>query len=144
VQVPEACLAFLQRGDASSQLAAAGYKPQHMQQAAQEFLQALQGVEVGSVNEEVAVSAMTQQLQALGRALTAVAIPHACNNPSCRNVRELREQKVVSGSGCTCGNCRVARYCSKECQVQHWQQHMPVCNAVKRAEKVRRAEGADT
>lgn len=27
-----------------------------------------------------------------------------------------------------CGQCRVAFYCSKECQVAHWRHHKPICN----------------
>lgn len=29
-----------------------------------------------------------------------------------------------------CGNCRVAKYCSKECQRVHWKEHKPICRKV--------------
>ncbi|XP_035695392.1 uncharacterized protein LOC118429115 [Branchiostoma floridae] len=30
----------------------------------------------------------------------------------------------------SCGKCRKAQYCSKECQIQHWQQHKIICNVI--------------
>ena len=31
----------------------------------------------------------------------------------------MLEKKKLSG----CGKCKIARYCNKECQIQHWQQN---------------------
>jgi hypothetical protein len=44
-----------------------------------------------------------------------------------------------------CGACRRAAYCSKECQVQAWKSHKPVCavteKARKKAKKERKKKG---
>lgn len=50
-----------------------------------------------------------------------------CNNTGCTNVDKLSEQQLVGGKGSTCAGCSLAKYCSRECQVQHWKQHKAVC-----------------
>ena len=50
----------------------------------------------------VVVSAMLPKLAAVGRAFTSIAIPQACNNPGCGNLRGLREKSLVCGSSCVC------------------------------------------
>ena len=52
-----------------------------------------------------------------------------CENPACKNVDGGKLRK--------CANCKVALYCSTECQKKHWQEHKPVCKKNKEAgEKV--------
>jgi hypothetical protein len=64
-------------------------------------------------------------IRAAGVALLSLATPCACNN-----VSGPSELPLVSGRSCVCGGCRVARYCSRDCQRQHWKQHKPVCQAL--------------
>ena len=53
------------------------------------------------------------------------------------------ELKLMQCSGCgrarqlderfkKCSRCLVARFCSRECQVQHWKEIEPVCTAIVR------------
>nr|BCL66200.1 hypothetical protein [Volvox reticuliferus] len=41
----------------------------------------------------------------------------------------------------TCGNCKLATYCSRECQKQHWQRHKPKCARLQQAERERSSRG---
>jgi hypothetical protein len=75
----------------------------------------------------------TAAVHALGRALNSLAFPYACNSATCTNLSGPQELQLVNGRCCMCGGCRVAHYCSKECQKQHWKTHKPVCEAVKAA-----------
>lgn len=135
---PAACAEWLARADVQAQLQAAGYRPemlQQMQQAAAEFQEALAPLRSGSAEAQqqdgaAAVLAFEPKVLALGEALTLPAIPEACNNPACRNLRGLKEKNLVSGKGSLCSGCRVAHYCCKECSVAHWKQHKPVCKAL--------------
>jgi hypothetical protein len=34
-----------------------------------------------------------------------------------------------------CAACRLAKYCSKECQVQHWPKHKEECDYFREAKK---------
>lgn len=45
-----------------------------------------------------------------------------CNNPSCSNLSGSSERAMVSGKHTKCGRCLAARYCSVDCQWEHWQQ----------------------
>jgi hypothetical protein len=71
-----------------------------------------------------------QALADVGAILASFAHPQACNNPGCGNVQGPAEWKLVRMCKCICGGCRTARYCSRECQRQHWQQHKAVCRAL--------------
>jgi hypothetical protein len=62
--------------------------------------------------------------------------PHCCNNPGCRNLDGLSEQELVSGRSSRCSGCKVARYCSRECQAEHWGApagHKAVCKWLRAA-----------
>jgi hypothetical protein len=78
--------------------------------------------------------------RSLGVSLTSLAFPYACNNPTCSNLSGPQELQLVNGRSCMCGGCRVAHYCSRACQVQHWKAHKPVCRAIAAA----RADEAGT
>ncbi|GLC37506.1 hypothetical protein PLESTB_001754900 [Pleodorina starrii] len=41
----------------------------------------------------------------------------------------------------TCGSCKLAAYCSKDCQRQHWQRHKPQCARLLQAARERAAKG---
>jgi hypothetical protein len=71
-------------------------------------------------------------LVSLGNGLSMFAVPHCCNNPSCSNTAGLTETSIVSGKGCICAGCKVARYCGKSCQAAHWKlAHKPVCRMLR-------------
>jgi hypothetical protein len=72
-----------------------------------------------------------KQLKAVGQSLCAFAVRRVCNNPLCCNMSGASEAALVAGRTCLCSGCRVARYCSRVCQKQHWKsQHKPVCQAL--------------
>ncbi|GAB4815516.1 hypothetical protein N2152v2_002562 [Parachlorella kessleri] len=50
-----------------------------------------------------------------------------CANLLCTNMRGCSEGRL---RGRRCGGCGVVRYCSRECQRQHWVQHGQVCEAL--------------
>ena len=63
-----------------------------------------------------------QQQEALVIASSLCRRP--CANLLCTNVRGCSEGRL---RGRRCSGCGVVRYCSRECQLQHWQQHGLVC-----------------
>ncbi|KAF6253232.1 hypothetical protein COO60DRAFT_1643321 [Scenedesmus sp. NREL 46B-D3] len=78
-----------------------------------------------------ALPAVAQQMAALGEALCdQFPLPHCCNNPCCVELRGVSELRLVGGKGCVCGRCRTARYCSRQCQLQHLKAHKPVCKRI--------------
>jgi hypothetical protein len=79
------------------------------------------------------VAGLIQALEAVGRACSVFAVPHCCNNPGCSNLAGAGELSIVSGKGCICGGCQVARYCGRGCQQAHWKQHKPVCRMLQAA-----------
>lgn len=86
---------------------------------------ATKGVTAAVVAERV--DGLIRALVSLGQVLSVFAVRHCCNNPGCSNITGLTEKGTVRGKGCSCSGCRVARYCSKSCQVAHWKVHKPVC-----------------
>lgn len=76
-------------------------------------------------------SSVPHLLQAVGLALTSLAIPYACNNSlSCSATMGPSELQLVNGRSCVCSGCRVVRFCSRPCLRQHWPQHKPVCKSL--------------
>jgi hypothetical protein len=61
-----------------------------------------------------------------------VPSPVGCNNPGCVNLRGLSEAETAAKA---CGGCKVARYCSQECQRGHWKVHRPTCQRLQQEVK---------
>jgi hypothetical protein len=72
-------------------------------------------------------------LVSLGESLSMFAVRHCCNNPRCGNTSGRSEKALVSGKGCLCAGCKVARYCGKRCQAACWKktEHRPVCKMLR-------------
>lgn len=72
-------------------------------------------------------------LQCFGSEVGA-AVPsfRCCNNFECANMDKLSEWQLVRGIHCS--GCKLAAYCSADCQKQHWPVHSAVCKRL-RAEK---------
>ena len=76
--------------------------------------------------------ASQQQQQAAQLAIEAALATRPCANLLCTNVRGCSEGRL---RGRRCSGCGVVRYCSQECQLQHWAQHGSMCASLKAAEK---------
>jgi hypothetical protein len=80
---------------------------------------------------------LAKRLQQLGSVvINQLPQAHCCNNPGCRNLDSLSEQELVSGKSSRCSGCKVARYCSRECQAEHWGApagHRAVCKRLRAA-----------
>lgn len=92
-------------------------------------------VAAGAVSAEgsALVLSFVEHLHELGLVLTGFAWPLGCNNPGCVNVSCPSEAEMVGGTRNVCSNCCTARYCTRECQVQHWRQeggHRAACKAL--------------
>jgi len=142
----EACLVWLQHDSNTAELAAAGYDTWRAVAALQALTipaRAGDRSAAGSHGSQSAAAAMSdadvatlvQQLHALGLGLNTLAISCACNNPHCCNLEGLSELDLVQGRARLCAKCRVARYCSKSCQAQHWKLHKPACKALEAAQQ---------
>ena len=130
---------WLAAADTVQQLAAVGYQPQHLRQQLAEVVECLESSDTklagmfgvdAFLAEAAVLKDIQQQLQAAGKVLACLAIPHACNNPACRNLCGPSEAQVVGGRSCICAGCRTARYCGRACQRAVWRQHKPICNAL--------------
>jgi hypothetical protein len=83
-----------------------------------------------SITQKHALSVALQELEQAGLALCSLAVPCMCNNPGCSNTSGPTEMSLVSGRSSVCAGCRVAHYCCRAFQTQHWKQHKPVCTAL--------------
>jgi hypothetical protein len=118
----------IQAPAARAQLEAAGCAPQQLQQRLQALLAAQQESQQGLTDASIA--ALARQLQKTGNRLSGIAVRQFCNNPACGNLSGPTELRLVSGRGCMCAGCRMARYCGRDCQRAAWKQHKPVCKAL--------------
>ena len=82
------------------------------------------------------------RVHALGVSLSSLPLSWGCNNPLCTNMQGPAEAGIVQGKGHKCNGCRMAYYCGKTCQEQHWKLHRPVCKAVAAASAAAAAAGA--
>jgi len=140
----KACLDWLSSGTVSEQLAAAGYGS-GTSTAVQQLQALAAAVKVAKKSEKMdpgPFAALARQLLETGKALSSFAVPLCCNHPVCANISRTLEVSLVSGHSTKCSGCRVARYCCRECQKQHWKQHKPVCQALAAARGGKGAGGA--
>jgi hypothetical protein len=115
---------------ASEQLAAAGCDAVSLQQQLDVFLLSLpEGIQIGALDDKQLAA-----LRSLGAALTSQAFPCACNNPACGQLAGALELQLVNRHSCLCADCRVARYCGRDCQRRHWKQHKPGCRVIAAAQ----------
>jgi ATP-dependent RNA helicase DHX37/DHR1 len=90
-----------------------------------------------------AAEQLANSMAVLGRALSTVATPLLCNNPSCSNLDGASEVGLVSkGKSKICAGCCTSRYCSRECQTLHRQLHKHVCRKLAAAAAAQQAAGA--
>jgi hypothetical protein len=61
---------------------------------------------------------------------------HSCNYEGCTNMTTLSELQLAHCKQSICSACKMARFCSKECQKQAWKEHKLVCKSLTRAAQV--------
>ena len=61
--------------------------------------------------------------------LQEVPLPLGCSNLTCLNLAGMSEVALAHNP---CSGCKVARYCSRECQVAHWEQHRGLCKQLQK------------
>jgi hypothetical protein len=137
-QLADAVLGIVGQGSSlGAELSAAGYDLGPIVQGGEALAACYPGIEeLQAVPDAVEVServdGLIRVLVSVGNALSMFAVPHCCNNPSCSNTAGLTEAGIVSGKGCICAGCKVARYCGKPCQAAHWKPaHKPVCRILR-------------
>jgi len=127
-----ACKAWLSEEHNTAQLAALG----HLTDPLVTLLDLVLGSAEWAVSQTDHATAagvlrqLARHLESLGLALNNLPIAHACNNPCCSNLSGPSETALVSGKSAVCARCRVARYCSRDCQAQHYKLHKKVCKAM--------------
>jgi hypothetical protein len=145
----EQAVKWLAADNTAQQLTALGYQPQVLQQqlagAANSLCWGGRDTQladrpleteddststIARLADATVLKVIHEQLQAASSVLACFAIPHACNNPACRNVGGPSEAQLVGGRSCICAGCRIARYCGRACQRAAWRQHKPVCKAL--------------
>eukprot|EP01038_Epipyxis_sp_PR26KG_P010563 gene10563-14189_t len=60
-----------------------------------------------------------------------------CSNPDCK----LAASAEISLSECS--SCHQARYCCRDCQLAHWEEHKAMCKEIKKALKAKEKETAE-
>ena len=73
---------------------------------------------------------LLQELLLLAKLLLQeVPLPLGCSNLTCLSLTSMSEVALAHNP---CSGCRVARYCSRECQVAHWEQHKGLCKQLQK------------
>ena len=68
---------------------------------------------------------LQEEVNMLGVVVSVVPCPVGCSNPGCISLEGVSE---AAAAGRVCSRCRVAGYCSRACQEQHWKRgHKGVC-----------------
>jgi len=97
-------------------------------------LQQLSAAAMDAINTRQATAAplvaLVKQLRVTGLACCSHPVAPMCNNPNCGYIHGDTELRLVTGKSCMCGGCRVAHYCCRACQQEHWEMHKPACKAL--------------
>lgn len=60
------------------------------------------------------------------------AIMDKCSFPGCG--------KASSSDLLECSSCHLTRYCGRDCQVAHWEEHKPICKEARKVAKLKSVE----